>query len=265
MPQIADWQRRAVGGLTVALISEGSGRANRAMAAQHGLTAVLRQRASEVGNAYQAHGTPSAVLVHSDGTIGSPVVSGAQAVRALVESVLTAPALPREARMAAWGSPNGRATDGALPMGRLRKGDPAPAFALPDLQGNTVRLEDTQGVERLVVSWNPSCRFCEQLMEPLKAWEGRTPSSVRRLLLVARGDAGEMAAAGFRSTVLMDDDGGVSQAFGLTGTPMGLLLDAGGRVVSETAAGPQAVLELAERRARDALPNARDAVPVPSA
>jgi hypothetical protein len=229
--------------LTLPLISEGGVRANRAMATQHGLTAVLRQRGSEVGKAYQAYGTPSAVLVHPDGTIASPVASGADAIRALVEGAIAAPALPWDARMAAWNSQRAQTAGSPSPAGRLRPGDPAPPFTLPDLRGKIVRLEDMQGVETLLVSWHPSCGFCAQLLEPLKAWEAKTPASVRRLLIVARGEAAGMAAAGFRSTVVMDADGRVSQACGLAGTPMALLLDARGRVASEIAAGPQAVLQ----------------------
>ncbi len=245
MPEIAQWQRTIADVLTMTIISEGAHRENRTMASQHGIATVLRQRASEVGEAYQAYGTPSAVLVHADGTIGSSVASGADAVRALVQHALAAPALPWEPQFAAWAPQNGHAAGSPSPAGRLRPGDVAPGFALPDLDGRVVRLEDTPG-ERLLVSWNPSCGFCQQLLTPLKAWEAKTLPSTRSLLIVAQGETGEMAAAGFRSTVVMDRDASVSRSFGLTGTPMAVLLDARGRVVSETAVGADAVLVLAE-------------------
>jgi hypothetical protein len=50
----------------------------------HGLTRALLQRDSEVVQVYQVGGTPSAVLVRPDGTIGSPVAGGADAIRRLV-------------------------------------------------------------------------------------------------------------------------------------------------------------------------------------
>ncbi|MHB8730884.1 MAG: MauE/DoxX family redox-associated membrane protein [bacterium] len=233
LPEIAQWQRAADGALTLPLISEGSLKQNRAMAEKHGLTAVLRQRASEVGTAYQAFGTPSAVLVQSDGTIASPVAGGADAIRALVGSVL--------------GSRNGHTAPSPAPAG-LRPGDAAPPFELPGLDGRHVRLDDASGAERLLVSWNPSCGFCGQLLEPLKAWEARTPASSLKMLVIARGDAAEMAAAGFRSPVGMDHDGSVSRAYGMSGTPMAVLVDARGVVASEVAAGAGAILQLIERR-----------------
>jgi len=251
MPQIAEWQRAADGVLTMPLISEGSLRENRAMAEKHGASSVLRQRRSEVGTAYRAFGTPSAVLVQADGTIASPVMSGAEAIRGLVDSALAAPSLPWEARLAAWGSSNGHTAPAAAappPAPGLRPGDEAPAFALPALDGTRVRLEDSQGVERLLVSWNPSCGFCRQLLEPLKAWEAKVPLSTLRMLVIARGDTGEMAAAGFRSTVVMDHDGSVSRAFGMTGTPMAVLVDARGRVASEVAVGADAILQIVQHR-----------------
>ncbi len=68
------------------------------------------------------------------------------------------------------------------------------------------------------------------------------------MLVIARGDAGEMAAAGFRSTVVMDHDGSVSRAFGITGTPMAVLVDARGRVASEIAVGADAILQIVQHR-----------------
>jgi len=109
-------------------------------------------------------------------------------------------------------------------------------------------LDDTNGAERLLVSWNPSCGFCGQLLEPLKAWEARTPASSLKMLVIARGDAAGMAAAGFRSPVGMDHDGSVSRAYGMSGTPMAVLVDARGVVASEVAAGAGAILQMIERR-----------------
>ncbi|MER3439065.1 MAG: hypothetical protein C4346_16575, partial [Chloroflexota bacterium] len=84
MPDIARWQRELSAHLTIALVSRGSAEANRAKAREHGLVHVLLQKDREVAQSYQAFGTPSAVLVSADGTIGSPVAGGAEAIRQLV-------------------------------------------------------------------------------------------------------------------------------------------------------------------------------------
>ena len=84
LPDLARWQRELVGTLTIAFISRRTRDANRAKAIEHGLTNVLVQEKDEVADAFQARGTPAAVLVNADGTIASPVVIGAEAIRGLV-------------------------------------------------------------------------------------------------------------------------------------------------------------------------------------
>ena len=48
-----------------------------------------------------------------------------------------------------------------------------------------------------------------------------------------------------RSTVVLDDAFQAGTAFGASGTPMGVLIDADGRIASDVAAGAKAVLDLA--------------------
>lgn len=88
LPEVGRWQREHAGELTVALISTGDLDDNRARAAEHGLTLVLRQEAHSVGLAYGANGTPMAVLVHADGHVASEVAAGGAAVAALVSTVV---------------------------------------------------------------------------------------------------------------------------------------------------------------------------------
>src|SRR5205807_3129645 len=68
LPEVGRWQREHATKLVVALISRGTVEANRPKATEYGLTHVLLQKDREVAQAYQAHGTPSAVLLHRDGT-----------------------------------------------------------------------------------------------------------------------------------------------------------------------------------------------------
>jgi len=226
MPDVAAWQRVHGEVLTITVISEGTVEENRKKLVQHGLNnMLLLQRGTEISNRYQAYGTPSAVLVRVDGTIGSPVAGGADAIRRLLATLL------------------GAATRG------LRLGDMAPAWALEDLEGRAVSLQDFQEPEILLVFWNPSCGFCRQMLEPLLKWEATAAFSSRRLLIVAQSDAGEMALAGFRSTVIIDRDARVTRAFGVTGTPMAVLLDERRRVASEIAIGADAFFRLAKHGA----------------
>ena len=79
-PQIEQWQAKHSDTLTVAVVSEGDRSQNATMASKHALTNVLLQEDWEVGEAYGADWTPSAVLVHPDGTIGSPMHGGTRQV-----------------------------------------------------------------------------------------------------------------------------------------------------------------------------------------
>src|SRR5205823_13135039 len=106
LPELGRWQREHATAFGLAILSRGAAEANRATAAEHGLGQVLLQRDREVADSYRAHGTPGAVLVHADGTIGSPLAAGAEAIRALVARASGAPrALP----LGGGAPPNGRA------------------------------------------------------------------------------------------------------------------------------------------------------------
>jgi peroxiredoxin/uncharacterized membrane protein YphA (DoxX/SURF4 family) len=83
LPDIAHWRRSHAAPFTVALVSEGSAEDNQA-AQRASAGPVLLQRGREVADAYEAWGTPSAVLV-ADGRIASALASGRDAIRRLVE------------------------------------------------------------------------------------------------------------------------------------------------------------------------------------
>ncbi len=88
LPRIGRWQREHDGELSVVVVSNGADDDNRASASEHGLTQVLRQEAHAVGLAYGANGTPMGVLVDLEGRVASPIAAGADAIGALVASVL---------------------------------------------------------------------------------------------------------------------------------------------------------------------------------
>jgi len=89
MREAGRWQREYVDQMAVVLVSRGSTReANLAKAREYGLERVLLQQDREVAQAYEAQRTPTAVIVRTDGTIGTALVGGIEAVRALVTSTL---------------------------------------------------------------------------------------------------------------------------------------------------------------------------------
>src|SRR5215469_5503795 len=131
LPAVGRWQREYVTKLVVALVSRGDSEANRAKAAEHGITHLLLQQDREVAEAYQAYGTPSAVLVQRDGTIGSPLAPGADAIRGLIASAMNL-LVPGALPMVAPGNGHGRGAAPALsqPVGP-KMGERAPELQLP--------------------------------------------------------------------------------------------------------------------------------------
>ena len=116
---------------------------------------------------------------------------------------------------------------------------------LPDLEGHTVELADFRGEETLVLFWNPGCGFCQQMLPDLKQWEATSPKDAPKLVVVSAGSEEANREMGLASPVLSDQNFATGRAFGATGTPSAVLVDADGKVASEVAVGAPAVLELA--------------------
>ena len=116
---------------------------------------------------------------------------------------------------------------------------------LPDLEGNTVELADFGGEETLVLFWNPGCGFCRQMLPDLKQWESEAPESAPKIVVVSAGSEEANRGMGLASAVLLDQQFAAGRAFGASGTPSAVLVDAEGKVASEVAVGAPAVMELA--------------------
>ncbi|CAA9542834.1 MAG: hypothetical protein AVDCRST_MAG49-1038 [uncultured Thermomicrobiales bacterium] len=261
LPDIGNWQRTQGHVVTTALISRGPAEANRAKAAEHGVAGVLLQRDREVARSYRVDRTPSAVLVNADGTIGSPVAGGVEAVRRLAAGVIGAgtPTANGAANGAANGTANGAvptrpAAPPPPPAPVLAVGDPAPEVALPDLDGKPVRLADFHGTPTVVLFWNPGCGYCRRMLPDLQAWETDGGEGSPRLLVVSTGEREANRALGLRAPILLDRGFATGRSFGARGTPAAVLVDAEGRIASPTVAGATAALTLA-----------RTGAPVPTA
>ncbi len=82
LPDIKRWQREAAE-VRIAVVSGGAEQANRVMSDQYALRDVLLQKEREVAELYAVPGTPGAVLIRADGTIGSFVAMGGAAIATL--------------------------------------------------------------------------------------------------------------------------------------------------------------------------------------
>jgi hypothetical protein len=145
-PEVGRWQRDYASKLTLTVISRGSLEANQSKVSVHGITRVLLQQQHEVQPAYQVTSTPSAMIIRPDGSTGSRLAQGVDAIRSLVAATIGLPRLRSVPRAATASQRNGH---GATAVPRrstdLKIGEAAPDFSLPDLSGNLVHLSDFPG------------------------------------------------------------------------------------------------------------------------
>lgn len=229
------WQQQYGDRLAFALISSGSREDNQKKFAD--ATTVLLQSGLEVSELFEALWTPAALIITSDGSIGSRLAHGGKSIQRLIIQ-------------AATGSSHAMLRDEINGNGHLHEsimqiGEPAPKLALPDLNGETVTLDDFQGERTLVVFWSPDCSFCEQMLDELKRVEVSPLPSAPRLLVISKGSVEANRAAGLQSPVVLDDEFVVGKQFGANGTPSAVLIDERGNIASEIVGGAPRVLALA--------------------
>jgi peroxiredoxin len=234
MPELARWQEQHAGKLTIAMISRGDMEANRSKAGQYGIRNVLLQKDREIAQAYESRGTPAAVLIRPNLTIGSAVAGGAEAIRGLVATATTEAAV--KLPMA-----NGSANRPAPPD---LVGKPAPDSTLKTLDGDEVALASQLDGPTALLFWNPGCGFCGRMLDDLKALEANPPEDAPKIVVVSTGDSERNREQGIQSTVLLDQGFSAGRQFGSTGTPSAVLIDANGRVASKIAVGGPATLAL---------------------
>jgi thiol-disulfide isomerase/thioredoxin len=167
MPTVAVWQRDYAESLSVVLVSDGTADEVGAEAAEHELVNVLLDDGHATYEAYEANGTPSAVVIAPDGTIGSWVAAGSEWIERLVEQTAAA-------------------DDGVegLPVGAE-----VPDLEVPSLEGEAVLLASLRGDDALLLFWNPDCGYCRSMHEDLLAWEASPNGVAPRLVVVSSGDA----------------------------------------------------------------------------
>src|SRR5215212_9097292 len=190
-PEVGRWQEEHAQKLTLSLISRGEAEENKTKASEHGLTNVLLQEDWEVYASYEVRGTPSAVLIDTDGKIASPVARGAEGIRGLLSYAVgeraQLPMQPHQPQTEGQPCPNCGKVHAAAPTveAAQKVGEEAPEVKLPDLEGNTVELADFRGEETLVLFWNPGCGFCQQMLSDLREWEKNMTAGAPKLLFVS--------------------------------------------------------------------------------
>ncbi|MDQ2740820.1 MAG: TlpA family protein disulfide reductase, partial [Chloroflexota bacterium] len=248
MPDLGRWQAEYSEDLAITIISRGTVEENRKKSAEHGLQNILLQELRELEMAYGVNGTPSAVVIETDGRIVSELATGADAMLRLLNralsGLLVAPATATQLVPLLPELPRNGSVPAAPAALTLVVGNPAPALALPDLDGNLQTLFDFAGEEIMLLFWANTCGFCTDILPDLHRWQTRAPAGSPRLVLIASGTAEENRAANLPGAVLLDQHFLTGHAYGATGTPSAVRIDRDGKIASELVAGIPLVLAL---------------------
>jgi peroxiredoxin/uncharacterized membrane protein YphA (DoxX/SURF4 family) len=216
--------------LSITLVSRGQRDRN---LAKFGLgVTVLLQQDFEVAAEYRAIGTPSAIIVNPDGSIGSTIAIGADAIRALVEQIV-GPVLPIRTGYVP------QLSEMHHGVARPRIGDMSLDFELQDHSGVIHSLREFRGQQAVLLFWNPGCGYCQQLLPALRAWQGAPSGQGARLVFVSQSMTDRIMA-----DELVDAHFRIGRWFGVTGTPSAVRLDSAGRVASQIAVGGPEILSL---------------------
>lgn len=121
---------------------------------------------------------------------------------------------------------------------QLAQGEPPPTFELPSLRGGKVALPaDHKGQVVAVRFWADWCPFCESEMRAIEpVYQRHKDQGLRILAVNVRQDAKTAEAfikpLGISYEVLLDGDGAVARAYGVSGLPTTFFLDRGGRLAT---------------------------------
>jgi peroxiredoxin len=125
----------------------------------------------------------------------------------------------------------------------------APAFELLDLKGSRIMLEQWRGQRVLLIFFNPSCGFCQQMVPDLAALpvDGHDGRPLPLIVTTGEIEANRQLVNehGIRCPVLLQQQTEVAAVYQARGTPMGYVIDEHGVIASEIAVGVQALLALA--------------------
>lgn len=249
LPDIASWQKNLASEINIVLISHGRYADNRSKAAEYNLQNVLVAKNHAVAEKYHAVGTPTAVLIRGDGTIGSSAVGGADRIRELVSNKVWT-----DAGFAVFMKGISHAAASTSRKPGLPIGSVPPDFRLPTLDGYQFELTSYRSGKTVLLFWNPGCGFCQRMIGSLREWEQQKPAGAPHLILVSTGSTEANRKMGLGSTVLMDESFSIGQSYGASGTPSAVLIDEEGKIASAVTVGAIGVMQLLQASQLETAP-----------
>ena len=139
-------------------------------------------------------------------------------------------------------------SDAQPPQVKAQLGKAAPTFALPDLAGQTHRLEDHRGKVTILEWFNPDCPYVKYAhgSGPLKDQAARLTAAGVDWIAINSGSPGKQGHGVERNReavtewslshpVLIDEDGSVGRAYGAKTTPHMYVINEDGVLVYQGA------------------------------
>jgi peroxiredoxin len=131
------------------------------------------------------------------------------------------------------------------PPAAIGFGELAPSFALPDLDGRAVELDELldDGRGLMLFFSDPGCNACDPLLPELARRHGDAEADPRPLVIsLGEAEAARERLAGHGiEAALLQADFDLPRSLGITGMPGAVVLDAEGRIASEPATGTEKV------------------------
>ena len=160
--------------------------------------------------------------------------------------------LEAASRSTAPPGPNPTSNDSKSLSSRLIIGTKAPEFALPDANGNVITLASLRAAHKpvLLVFTHPSCAPCMAVLPEIAArqWKPLNPQTIAVISQGPRPRNSTKDAIKLQNLLWQRDDE-VSDAYGVRGTPTGILVSPDGLIASTPAAGAEPVRALLNRPA----------------
>ena len=88
------------------------------------------------------------------------------------------------------------------------------------------------------------------MLEDLREWDQTKDADDLNLLLLSQGEAEANLALDLKSTIILDNDGKVAEALGMSGTPSAILINENGKIISELAVGADQIWTLVGRKVK---------------
>ena len=238
LPKLVSWTKQHAEHVSIVVISTAATDEYKARLAKSGLTTALFQRKRELSEHFGVSGSPSAVLIHTDGTVGSSLAQGAVAITALVSRIVQGTSgegsvVPAVARGGVPTSPSGRSMATAVPT-----------FRLSDLEGTQVDTRVFRDRSQLFVFWNPDCGYCARLLPELREWDRERSDDAPTLVVISTGSAQRNRELQLRAPVLLDQNFAMGSALGIRGTPAALFVGVDGAVLAPVAVGAPQIVAL---------------------